>query len=85
METVVKATLTIRRNSDGLTRTSETTWRPDDEDESDRFYWTDGNGSCDCNRAILFGDPPGECTSSAYSIPFVTLEDGRVLPVDDAD
>jgi hypothetical protein len=31
---------------------------------ADVFWWTEGNGSCDCNRELLFGgvaDDIGEC------------------------
>jgi hypothetical protein len=28
-----------------------TSWQP----EASVFWWTEGNGSCDCNRALAFG------------------------------
>jgi len=28
-------------------------------DDMSVFWWTEGNGSCDCNRAIAFGESHG--------------------------
>ena len=41
--------LFIKRTKDGIIRPSE--WPPDS-----RFYWEEGNASCDCNRALAFGE-----------------------------
>ena len=30
-------------------------WRFETEDEFTRYYWEEGNFSCDCNRAQYFG------------------------------
>ena len=54
----------IKRVSDGEVR--QTDW----EIGPSRYWWEEGNGSCDCNRAIAFGDiqddPP--CGETAYEL-----------------
>ena len=60
------------------------------EDEFDHyegfcFLWTEGNYSCDCNRAIFFGDDNDECSDGRYYVPHATLEDGTIVPLDDND
>lgn len=54
------------------------------------YQWVDGNYSCDCNRAILFGQAHGcvedhECGDGAYSVPYAELPDGTIIKLDDAD
>lgn len=29
------------------------------DDRPDTWYWTDGNGACDCNRELRFPEVPG--------------------------
>lgn len=78
----------IRRNSDGALRRVPIThdWR--DEDESERFWWTDGNAGCDCLRSDLFADAAGEprpatpCGEVAYSVIRAILPDGSERQVD---
>lgn len=38
--------------------------------EGSVWYWTEGNGRCDCNRALVFGDDPPRpyCRSVRYRI-----------------
>lgn len=34
-----------------------------------RWWWTEGNGGCDCNRAREFGhEPPYPCTETRYKL-----------------
>jgi len=56
------------------------------------YMWTDGNYSCDCNRALYFAraEPSKsndlldiECGETVYSVPFVELEDGTRVNIDD--
>lgn len=58
--------VTLRRVADGEERvySSEAGW-PVCDDADDplrylRFWWTEGNGSCDCNRAAFFAAAGGE-------------------------
>ncbi len=84
----------IRRNSDGLVREcpQTTDWHDADADGagSDLFWWTDGNGGCDCNRANFFAraggepDPDEVCGETNYRVIEFRLPDGRVVPCDDA-
>lgn len=32
--------------------------RKEIQDDCDGYYWSEGNGSCDCNRAMYFGVGP---------------------------
>lgn len=34
--------------------------------DSSLFWWIDGNGSCDCNRAIAFGDDVEEEMTAGF-------------------
>lgn len=38
------------------------------------YWWSEGNGGCDCNRAILF-DHEHNCGDSPYRYQAVDLED----------
>jgi hypothetical protein len=79
----------IRRESDGVVRKvrqDEPFW--DDATVSGQdsaFYWTDGNGACDCSMAISFADAGGEarpeytpCGESAYTLIGFELPDGTL-------
>jgi hypothetical protein len=33
----------------------------DEDGEFDDFWWSEGNGSCDCNRNLFWNDKTGEC------------------------
>jgi hypothetical protein len=62
----VSYSVTIIRNSDGERATIS---HDGDWDEGAEFIWSEGNYSCDCNRAIFFARerdepdpwPPCEC------------------------
>jgi hypothetical protein len=86
--------VTIRRNEDGVERTSPNTfgeWHKTDprygEDYTDEFLWSDGNYSCDCNRKIYWsrfaGEPDGdiECSHCKYSVR-ITDGDKNILYCD---
>lgn len=74
-------TVEIRRNADGAIRTHADSGPWDDANE---YGWTEGNFSCDCNRALFFAravgdpDPNIPCGDDGYSIR-VSGADGRVL------
>ena len=61
--------LFIKRVSDGEIRRSA--WQPD----NDRYWWEEGNGGCDCNRALAFGDEYDEVECSEGRFALVN-EDG---------
>ena len=54
--------------------------------DSQRFWWEEGNGSCDCNRKLFFGyaqgieftDEETPCTQSAYKVR-VTMGEKVIL------
>lgn len=45
----MKAKIEIKRNEDGLLATGY-----EEENEFCYFWWSEGNGSCDCHRRYLF-------------------------------
>lgn len=49
-----KVQIDILKVKTGETRTIEEDYG--DEEDYNPFFWSDGNFSCDCNRAIMFGD-----------------------------
>lgn len=67
----MKYEIIIIRNSDGVraTHVYEGEW-----EEVQEFIWTEGNFSCDCNRAILFAaarneeEPQIICSDGKYSV-----------------
>ncbi len=84
----MKHSVDIRRNSDGEVRRYERglEWRSD-------FFWLEGNGACDCNRYQFFEEAGGRddayeddapCGDTAYSVLRAILEDGTIIPLDDA-
>ncbi len=59
-------------------------------DEScSEFWWSDGNGSCDCNREILFGERKawgGNCLGCVrYRIVKAESLDGKEIPLRNFD
>lgn len=50
--------IVLRRNSDGLTLTIPQEYPF--KEESEVFWWTEGNFSCDCNRELEFDRALGE-------------------------
>lgn len=51
--------------------------------DSQRFWWEEGNGSCDCNRKLFFGyaqgiefsDEETPCTQYAYKVRVIVDEE----------
>lgn len=68
--------LNFKRVSDGKT-VSVAERVTEDNDGPNIYYWTDGSGACDCNRAAYFGDPP-DCSGRNYLLN-ITTETGGVL------
>ncbi len=85
--------VTIVRVADGVERVYLDTclWVPSDEQGSGSiWWWTEGNGGCDCNRALFFKTAGAEdnedddtpCGESLYRIKFIELPDGTRIDVD---
>jgi hypothetical protein len=54
------------------------------------YMWTEGNYSCDCNRALFFYNCGPEsddraCGDSEFMLPRVVLADGTVLEVEESN
>ncbi len=74
----------LRRNADGIERT----YHMDSEwDHSGDFWWSEGNGACDCNRAMIFDrlggmdedqimDTDYSCGSERYTVVRYIFPDG---------
>jgi len=50
--------------------------RADDPDDCEGFYWTDGNGACDCNRVQFFKGALGDTGDGAL------CSNGRIVIVE---
>lgn len=88
----VKVVAKIRRNDTGEIRDyAEGTVHlgdaftdfPTEEDEANCFWWEEGNGSCDCNRAIFFEGYKSEntypCGHGAYSVNLINPANGQTI------
>jgi hypothetical protein len=56
--------------------------------EHSRFWWTDGNFGCDCNRSSVFDpsrdEPCGSNGSSQrYVVHYALFDDGSMIAIDD--
>lgn len=69
--------VTIIRNSDGE---QATYIENGDWSEFAEFRWTEGNESCDCNRAALFALARGEETEHAVDLPCGDNKYSVILP-----
>lgn len=90
-EVRVRPRVQIRRVVDGVTRTDEDSIGFSGETRKDAqghavYWWTEGNGSCDCNRELFFCNAEGEdvdddhpCTDGRFKIKAVDPETGDVL------
>ncbi len=77
--TLVPVDVTIRRVVDGIERVHQTDlWQQNHYDGT--FMWEDGNYSCDCNRAIFFGEPEEAeaCSDGRYLVKVVDRKTGYV-------
>lgn len=77
----------IRRVADGLVRRyhMDHPWH-----SSSMFWWTEGNGGCDCNRMMDFQRAGGEddtlphpCGDTAYQVIRAIFPDGTTLQIDE--
>ncbi|MCP4585336.1 hypothetical protein [Pseudoalteromonas sp.] len=82
----------ITKNSTGETRLCEYDFEWEGLDNGADYIWTDGNYSCDCNRAIFFAEANDEdiehandlpCGETRYSIPYIELMDGTKIDLTD--
>ena len=50
-------------------------WREKDEAEDvfNDYWWTEGNGACDCNRSVMFLNEKWECGSKIKIINITAL------------
>ena len=80
---IVRATL--RRTSDGAVKEVVDEGWGEDGAEAAEFCWTEGNYSCDCNRAIFFGDgeePDSDaCGETRYRLLSLSV-DGEDMEMD---
>ncbi len=55
--------------------------------DNQRFYYEEGNGCCDCNRKLMFGEAQGieftdeetPCGSSRYIVKVTADADGHIV------
>lgn len=54
------------------------------------YWWTDGNFGCDCNREWEFEraggyviSPDPKCGHHRFTVPWVELESGERIPIDE--
>ena len=88
MEGYMGYKVAIRRNSDGEIRLRDIDF--DNWEDSDLYWWTEGNFGCDRNRHLEFeragGHDPdwndGECGDSAYSVLYALLPNGDTISID---
>lgn len=74
----------IRRNADG-----QTSCAIEEDFPFSRFWWEEGNASCDCNRELFFLRDRGEetettidevrCGDGGYSVRISCADSGEVL------
>lgn len=88
-EITIRTRVQIRRMFDGVVVTTN---GPDfsgatrsEAVEAARYWWTDGNGGCDCNRAMVFNraaDEPDEdipCSDDLFRVKVVDADSGDVI------
>lgn len=78
----------IRNNKTGEIRLCK--FMDYDWDETQLFWWKEGNGRCDCNRSICFhndNDIETPCElylkDQTFHVLCAVLEDGTEVPIDD--
>lgn len=75
----------LKRNSDGEIRITHCQW--DWKGDGDIYYWTDGNGGCDCNQSLFFARAKGEtvqetkCGETEYFPLYAQLPDGKRIGI----
>lgn len=82
------AKLYITDNLTGSTVTFyDETFDPD-PDSGSEYNWTEGNFSCDCNRALFFGLLIGEvehgrdCGEDRFTVLTAVCDDGQIITID---
>ena len=67
---------TLRRNSDGMVLS----FAEKSDMTAGEVLWafTEGNYSCDCNRAVFFGDDDESCGETRFTLVELVLE-GEVI------
>lgn len=82
------ARLDITDNRTGSTVTFyDETFDPD-PDSGSEYNWTEGNFSCDCNRAIAFGSSADEvanvrdCGEDRFTVLTAVCDDGKIITID---
>lgn len=52
--------------------------------DASTYWWQDGNFSCDCNRAQLWGGctDPQRCGDERFTITHIELPDGTEIKID---
>jgi len=89
-EVTIRLRVQIRRVADGLTRTYEdnigfTGDTRNEAREYANYWWTDGNGGCDCNRAMVFNraaDEPEDdipCSDNLFRVKVVDADSGDAI------
>ena len=76
----VKVSVEIRNNITKEIKVveSNTAWL-DEDGTICCFWWEDGNGACDCNRGLLFGDKDIVCGNELYNIKITNPETNDIL------
>lgn len=60
------------------TQTNQTAWS---NYPFDIYWWSEGNGACDCNRAILFGHED-TCGDSPYRYQAIEVVDDEEITIE---
>lgn len=84
--TDIQVRIFIRRNSDGVIAEKICDFKDGGwQWPKDKFWWTEGNASCDCNRGDWFNRNSGvddsdcECGHTAYSIWVTDMDEKEVF------
>lgn len=87
-------TIAIRNNTTGEIRLyqDDEDWFEYDPQDGQFWWWTDGNGGCDCNREIYFERAAAEragndcddapCGEGAYTVLYAEFPDGTRIEID---
>ena len=54
-----------------------------DWDDGAEFWWTDGNGACDCNLGKMIGRVGVECGDAQFAPIKAVLDDGTEVKLSD--
>lgn len=73
------ATFAVQLRETATGRTRIVNYSADSDTEAQAFWWTDGNGGCDCNRELYFYDFPDRDTACGES-RFEVIDLALVVP-----